>query len=95
MCTHKIILNDNKFPLVLGGEHSLTPGAIRPFIKKFGNPFSFIFVDTNGVISIELGAYGVPETIVLNKDKKIIKKFVGYLDDKSFKELNFILKWNY
>ena len=33
---NKIILNDNKFPLVLGGEHSLTPGAIRPFIKKFG-----------------------------------------------------------
>ena len=33
---NKIILNDNKFPLVLGGEHSLTPGAIRPFVKKFG-----------------------------------------------------------
>ncbi len=30
----KIIYN-NKFPLVLGGEHSLTPGAIRPFAKKF------------------------------------------------------------
>ena len=33
---NKIILNNNKFPLVLGGEHSLTPGAIRPFTKKFG-----------------------------------------------------------
>jgi len=33
---NKIILNNNKFPLILGGEHSLTPGAIRPFIKKFG-----------------------------------------------------------
>ena len=22
------------FPLVLGGEHSLTPGAIRPFVKN-------------------------------------------------------------
>ncbi len=30
------ILKEKKFPLVLGGEHSLTPGAIRPFIKKFG-----------------------------------------------------------
>ena len=29
-------LNKKKFPLVLGGEHSLTPGAIRPFVKKFG-----------------------------------------------------------
>ena len=32
---NKIILSKEKFPLVLGGEHSLTPGAIRPFIKKF------------------------------------------------------------
>jgi len=31
-----IILSKKKFPLVLGGEHSLTPGAIRPFVKKFG-----------------------------------------------------------
>jgi agmatinase len=30
----KIIL-DNKFPLVFGGEHSITPGAIKPFIKKY------------------------------------------------------------
>ena len=64
----------------------------KNFVKKFGNPYSVIFVDTNGIISIELGAYGVPETIILNKDKKIIKKFIGYLDDKSFKELNSILK---
>ena len=33
---NKSILKEKKFPLVLGGEHSLTPGAIRPFIKKFG-----------------------------------------------------------
>ena len=30
------LLKKEKFPLVLGGEHSLTPGSIRPFIKKFG-----------------------------------------------------------
>ena len=30
------LLNKKKFPLILGGEHSLTPGAIRPFLKKFG-----------------------------------------------------------
>ena len=33
---NKILLDKKKFPLTLGGEHSLTPGAIRPFIKKFG-----------------------------------------------------------
>ena len=33
---NKILLDKKKFPLVLGGEHSLTSGAIKPFIKKFG-----------------------------------------------------------
>ena len=33
---NKDILHKKKFPLTLGGEHSLTPGAIRPFVKKFG-----------------------------------------------------------
>ena len=32
---NKILLDNKKFPFVLGGEHSLTPGAIRPFVKKF------------------------------------------------------------
>ena len=32
---NKFLLNKKKFPLILGGEHSLTSGAIRPFIKKF------------------------------------------------------------
>ena len=33
---NKILLDKKKFPLTLGGEHSLTSGAIRPFVKKFG-----------------------------------------------------------
>ncbi len=29
------VLSDQKFPLVFGGEHSITPGAIRPFLQKY------------------------------------------------------------
>jgi agmatinase len=32
---NKLLIDKKKFPLVLGGEHSLTSGAIRPFVKKF------------------------------------------------------------
>tara|TARA_B110001450_G_C17580155_1_gene464569 strand:+ start:46 stop:927 length:882 start_codon:yes stop_codon:yes gene_type:complete len=32
---NKNIISKNKFPLILGGEHSLTPGSIKPFVKKF------------------------------------------------------------
>jgi len=33
---NKILLDKKKFSLTLGGEHSLTAGAIRPFVKKYG-----------------------------------------------------------
>jgi len=29
------IISKNKFPLVLGGEHSITPGSIKPFTKEY------------------------------------------------------------
>ena len=29
------LISKNKFPLVLGGEHSITPGSIKPFVKKY------------------------------------------------------------
>ena len=32
---NKKILRSNIFPLILGGEHSITPGCIKPFIKKY------------------------------------------------------------
>ncbi|MDC1096177.1 agmatinase [Pelagibacteraceae bacterium] len=32
---NKNIISKNKFPLVLGGEHSITPGSIKPFAEKY------------------------------------------------------------
>tara|TARA_B100000029_G_C17545698_1_gene948359 strand:- start:311 stop:1198 length:888 start_codon:yes stop_codon:yes gene_type:complete len=40
---NKVLLDKNKFPFVLGGEHSLTAGSIRPFIKKFGKIYLLHF----------------------------------------------------
>ena len=34
---NKKIITDNKFPLVLGGEHSITPGSIEPILSKYGD----------------------------------------------------------
>ncbi len=32
---NKEIIEKNMFPLVLGGEHSITPGCLKPFTNKF------------------------------------------------------------
>ena len=34
---NKEILSKNRFPLVFGGEHSITPGAIKPFANKYNH----------------------------------------------------------
>ncbi len=34
---NKKILDKKLFPITLGGEHSITPGCIKPFIKKYKN----------------------------------------------------------
>jgi len=40
------VLDDGKFPLILGGEHSITAGAVRAFSKK-GEDFSVIQFDAH------------------------------------------------
>tara|TARA_B100000686_G_scaffold349912_1_gene444415 strand:+ start:219 stop:1103 length:885 start_codon:yes stop_codon:yes gene_type:complete len=37
------LLKEKIFPLTLGGEHSITPGCIRPFAKRFGKLFLLHF----------------------------------------------------
>jgi cytochrome c biogenesis protein CcmG/thiol:disulfide interchange protein DsbE len=64
----------------------------KKFINKFGNPYSQILIDSNGTLSIEFGAYGVPETFIINKDKKIIRKFIGPINKKIVEEIKLIIK---
>ena len=40
------LISKNKFPMVLGGEHSITPGAIKPFVKKY-NEITILHFDAH------------------------------------------------
>tara|TARA_B100000700_G_scaffold123438_1_gene138153 strand:- start:1131 stop:1652 length:522 start_codon:yes stop_codon:yes gene_type:complete len=62
------------------------------FIKELGNPYHEILTDKDGTIAISLGAFGVPETFLLNNKKIIVKKYIGPLTDHSLKEINLILE---
>ena len=85
-------LSKNKSIKLIGINYRDNPKNAKKFIDEFGNPYFMIIIDKNGIISIDLGAIGVPETLIINKDKKIIKRFLGALNEKSFKEINLILK---
>ena len=56
-----------------------------------GNPFSILAKDSDGKKSIDFGVYGIPETILLNKDLIILKKYIGPLDLKDVNEIRKII----
>ena len=61
------------------------------FLNELKNPFKNIFLDKNGLIAIEWGAYGVPESFLIY-NKKIIKKVVGPLNDRSIIEIKKLIR---
>ena len=52
------------------------------FLEQLGNPFDIILSDTDGTKSIFLGAYGVPETLILDSELKILNKYIGPINSK-------------
>jgi len=63
----------------------------KNFLNEFKNPFEDIFLDQDGLIAIEWGAYGVPESFLIH-NKKIIKKIVGPLNNDSIIEIKKLIK---
>ena len=60
----------------------------KQFLSELGNPYTNIITDPKGINSIEFGAFGVPESYLIeNKSKLIIQKFIGPLDDKAFAKI--------
>ena len=60
----------------------------KQFLSELGNPYTNIITDPKGINSIEFGAFGVPETYLIdNKSKLIIQKFIGPLDDMAFAKI--------
>ena len=63
------------------------------FLKLYGNPFDQIFIDKQGTISINFGAYGVPETFLVNEDNQVLKKYIGPLNDEDIYEIKNITNY--
>ena len=61
------------------------------FLNDYGNPFKYNLVDKDGTVSINLGAYGVPETFLVNKNRKILIKIIGPINDNDVKQIREII----
>ena len=85
-------LNKNKSIKLIGLNYRDNLNNAKKFINELGNPYTQILIDKEGILAIEFGAYGVPETILIDKNKKIIKKFVGPINKEILDEINIIVK---
>ncbi len=76
---------------VIGINYKDTKKNAKIFLEELGNPYEKIIFDNKGTYAIEWGAYGVPESFLINNNK-IIKKYIGPLNKESFEEIKSYIK---
>ena len=90
---HSILMeltkNDNL--KVIGINYKDTKKNANNFLKELGNPYDNIIFDDKGTNAIEWGAYGVPESFLINNNR-IIKKYIGPLSKGSMEEIKLFIK---
>jgi cytochrome c biogenesis protein CcmG/thiol:disulfide interchange protein DsbE len=62
-------LSKNELIKVIGLNYRDNFNNAKKFIDDFGNPYSRILIDKDGILGVEFGAYGVPETFLIDKQK--------------------------
>ena len=90
---HSILVNlsNNKKLDIIGLNYKDKLSNAKKFLNELGNPYKKILIDQDGTTAIEWGAFGVPETFLIYQDK-IVKKFIGPLDENSLIEIENIIK---
>ena len=90
---HSILmsLSKNSDLYIIGLNYKDKKNNSIKFLEELGNPFSKILIDPDGTISISLGAYGVPETFLVNNKSEIIKKYIGPLTNENILEIKKII----
>ena len=67
---------------ILGFSHKDDLDDSKKYLEEEGNPYSFVGVDSDGKIAFDFGVFGLPETFIINEDRKIIYKHTGPLTEK-------------
>ena len=60
---------------------------LNTWLKKLGNPYSKIGIDQTGIVGINWGVNGIPESFLIDKNGIIKHKINGVIDEKQIKIL--------
>ena len=61
------------------------------FLDELGNPYYYMTKDTTGKQSVNFGIYGIPESILINNETIVLKKFVGPLNEQNLNDIKEII----
>ena len=61
------------------------------FLNNLGNPYNYLTKDTNGKQSVNFGVYGIPESILINSESIVLKKFIGPLNEQDLNDIKGIV----
>ena len=69
--------------IIIGVNYKDTEKGSAEFLNAKGNPYDLIVIDDEGMMGIEMGLTGVPETFVVNEEGKIIYRIVGPINNEN------------
>lgn len=64
--------------LTIEDDRGNTPEAVKEFAEQFKISYPVAWADQKLWVSLLSPNYGIPQTYVLTKDGRVLKKFVGY-----------------
>ena len=88
----KLINKNSKKLKILGVNFKDKDKQAKKFLSDLGNPYDFLTKDINGKQSVSLGIYGIPESILVNKELLIMQKFVGPLSFDDYNKIEELIK---
>ena len=91
---HPILLklNKEKNLKLLGVNVKDKKNNALEFLKDFGDPYDDLARDEFGKHSVNFGVYGIPESILINKNLVILKKIIGPISEKDYNHIKEIIK---
>ena len=84
-------LSKEKNLKILGVNFKDKKNNASKFLNELGNPYSFMAKDTTGKQSVNFGIYGIPESILINNETIVLKKFVGPLNEQNLNDIKEII----
>ena len=77
-------LSDEKGLKIIGVNYKDDPNKAVEWLKDLGNPYSDVIVDSKGLLGIDWGVYGIPETYIVNSKGIIKYRLVGSITKKNY-----------